>query len=466
MKIKIIFPSHNRLISRIMGTIPAPPHSIEYLAGLTPEGTDIELVDMTYNDNLNFDDKIDIAAIHVRTPVANTAYSIADEFKNRNVTVIIGGPHPTLLPNEAILHSDTVCIGEAEETWPLIIDDFINGRLKKYYVAGPYDTKSLKGEYHHIPKRPALRSLPHARRELFPREKYALDAIFISRGCSYECRFCAVKCLQGEKVRFRPVDEVVAEVSTFNKPFFMAEENALGYPEYEEYYTELFKKISKLPRIPRWSGASTLSMARTKEGLRILEAAAKSGFFLTSIGFETVSQVSAERIGVLRKMGYKKTSDFSLKGQKKAIEAYRSFGISIIGFFVIGFDEDDEDTFKKIINFCDDTKILPVFTLLSPFPGSQLYEEYRRGGRLLPDKNWDTYGSGEMVFKHPTFEPRELEKRHVKLWKDSYAPERIIERLREASKYNADIFFHSLKSNFDMAWANRLGEEGDRLIHS
>lgn len=385
MKLKIIFPANDRLVSQRVKAAPAPPLSLEYLAGLAPSNADIKLIDMGQGDDpgcQNLEGQVDLVAIHVRTPVATTAFRIADQFRKRGIKVAMGGPHPTLLPEECKGNSDAVCIGEGEEAWPAMLEDLARGDLKDYYVGGPHAVSHLKGRIRKFPARPDLRNLSTPRRGLFPPGRYKLNGLFVSRGCPYDCKFCSVKNLQGATVRLRPVEEVLKEISGIQGPMFFAEENATGVPSTADYYLELFQRMAATGVRRSWSGASTLAMAAHKCGRKVLEAAAKSGFCFAFIGFETLSQASARSAGVLKKLGHSRAETFGWKQLGELVKVYYELGVYVMGYFIVGFDEDTEETYKRMLDFCDSTLVMPMFTMLAPMPGTQLYEEYSSQGRF------------------------------------------------------------------------------------
>lgn len=440
---KIIFPSHEQLISRRMGAIPAPPLSLEYLAGLTPPEVEVRLIDMGAGDNPGLGDSVDLVAIHTRTPCAATAYRLAEDFRSQGVRVVLGGPHPTLMPAEAIAHADAICIGEAEETWPVLLEDFERGKLRRVYAAGSYDLSSLPGPVYHVPHLPKLKGVPQPRRNLFPPGRYMMEGVFVSRGCPYNCKFCAVKQLQGALPRHRPVEEVLTEVAALNKDFFLAEENALGYPGDWEYYLNLFREMARMPGRRKWSGASTLAWTASEKGREVLRAAVESGLFFTAVGFETLSSEAAECSGVLGKLGYHGEEKLDPARQKEAVRIYQDHGVIVMGYFVLGLDGDTPESYARILDFCDETQILPVFTVLAPMPGTDFHREYAEAGRLLPGVEWDAYGSDEVVFVHPTLSREEIRRTHIELWRQAYTPERIAGRVNHALQhYRRDFYFH------------------------
>ena len=167
MKITVIFPARDFEMGKAM--MPVMPLAPTLLAALTPEEHEITLIDMFYGDKVDYESDCDLVAITVRTPLAVVAYHIADNFMARGKTVALGGPHVFACPKEAKQHASIVAIGEAEELWPIILEDFQAGKLNDYYVCGSYDKDSLDGTVYHSRQRPSLENLPRMRRDLLPR---------------------------------------------------------------------------------------------------------------------------------------------------------------------------------------------------------------------------------------------------------------------------------------------------------
>ena len=444
MKITIIFPARGLEVTR--ASMSVMPPSLTLLAALTPAEHDVSLVDMFCGDQVDYESPADVVAITVRTPLATVAYGIADKFRQRGKKVVLGGPHVFALPEEAKGHASAVAIGEGETLWPVILKDAEQNALKDYYVCGPYPTTRLAGAVHHEKERPSLEGLPMMRRDLLPRKRYFMDSVFTTRGCPNHCRFCPVTDIFGGKVRHRPIDEVVAEVATLGPRYFNVDDSVFGHPQIadrpheNQYYLDLYKELAGLKPKRLWTGAGGLSAINYKDGRRILELAAESGLSAVAAGLESISAEGQKQSGAWRKLHYTSADMFDLKQMKDNIRTMQRLGIAILGFFVIGWDQDTPDTYRRTLEFCDECNIVPFIFTLMPTPGSQVYKEYLEQGRIDTDRPWDHYGS-YIVFKHPTMSEEEMLRLNAEVMTEGYSMGRILKRTLWALKDRASLDF-------------------------
>jgi radical SAM superfamily enzyme YgiQ (UPF0313 family) len=443
MKITIIFPARDIEVGK--ATMPVMPLAPTLLAALTPEEHEVSLVDMVYGDKIDYESDCDLVAITVRTPLAVPAYEIADNFAAKGKTVILGGPHIFAFPGEGKQHAAAVAIGEAEELWTVILKDIQADQLRDYYVCGPYDTESLKGSVYHQRQRPNLGNLPMMRRDLLPRNRYLMDSIFTTRGCPNHCRFCPVTPIFGPKIRHRPIDEVVAEVETLRERYFNVDDSVFGHPqivdrpEENQYYFDLYKKLAGLHPKRLWSGAGGLSAVNYKDGRKIIELAAESGLSSISAGLESISSAGQKQSGAWRKLHFTSPDTFDIQNMKENIRIIQSLGIGIMGFFVIGWDEDTPETYWRTLEFCDEMKIIPFILTLTPMPGSQIYEEYLKQGKIFTELAWDHYGGESIVFKHPTMDPLEMYELNAQVLRKGYTIGRILARTFQTFKNRSSL---------------------------
>lgn len=460
MKLKIIFPKRDGdWFNNAVGKL-AMPVAPTYLAALTPQDIEINIVDIMAGDIIDYGDEVDLVAITVRTPIVVQAYKIADEFRSRDVTVILGGPHVTTLPLEAKKHADAIVIGEAEDIWNVLLNDFQEDRLKDFYIGGPFNTNSLPGQIYHIQNRPNLSGLPHLRRDLLPRKRYLMDSIFTSRGCSYNCTFCGVPKLFGSKFRRRPIEEVVGEIETLPSNYMNIDDSIFGSKDDNQYYLDLYGELAKLSKRRYWVGEGALSVLNFDKGNEILKRAADSGLFRVIVGLESVHGQGLTQGGVRTKLGLIHEENLNSDKIHNTIKTIQDFGIEIFAFFVIGFDGDTLETFQHTLDFCDKTKIVPMITILSPTPDSPIYKKLESEGRLLPNLSWNQCISDGLIFKHPSMTGEEMKKAKYEVLSDLYGLVPIIKRVINALRKRPHpvVFFSSLFSQLGIRkWIKREG---------
>jgi len=443
MKITIIFPGRSLETGRVTGAV--MPLAPTLLAALTPEDHEVSLVDMFLGDTVDYESDVDLVGITVRTPLAPIAYEIADTFLNRGKKVILGGPHIFAFPQEAKRHASAVAIGEGEDLWPVILQDAERQRLKDFYVCGPYAVEGLPGSVYQKKERPTLQGLPRMRRDLLPRDRYFMDSLFTTRGCPNHCRFCPVTEIFGPHIRHRPIEEVVAEVGTLGRRFFNVDDSVFGHPQMvdrpqeNQYYLDLYRELAHLRPMRLWTGAGGLSAVDYKDGRKILELASASGLFRIAAGLESISTKGQKESGAWRKLHYKSPDTFDLQKMKENIRTIQSFGIEVMGFFVIGWDEDTRETYLRTLNFCDETDVVPFIFTLTPMPGSQIYREYLSGGRIFTDRPWDHYGGGSVVYRHPLMSEGEMLALNAQVMRDGYSLGRILKRTLVAARHRPSL---------------------------
>src|SRR4030042_4128311 len=197
------------------GRVLAPPLVLPLLAGLTPKDVNVRLIDENVEE-ADVDAPTDLVAMTCMTASAPRAYALCDAFRERKIPVVIGGIHPTVMPDEAALHADAVIIGEAEPVWDEVLKDFGANRLKPRYG---YDG--------HI----ALGGFPFPRRDLLMARRYlTINVVQTARGCPNDCSFCTVSAVAGRKYRFRPIDEVIEEIRMLSGWIGLVDDNITVTP--------------------------------------------------------------------------------------------------------------------------------------------------------------------------------------------------------------------------------------------
>jgi radical SAM superfamily enzyme YgiQ (UPF0313 family) len=290
-----------------------------------------------------------------------------------------------------------------------------------------------------------------------------MDSIFTTRGCPNHCRFCPVTDIFGPKIRHRPIDEVIAEVSTLGKRYFNVDDSVFGHPqivdrpEESQYYLDLYRELAQLRPKRLWTGAGGLSAVNYKDGRKVLELAAESGLCSIAAGLESISPQGQQQSGAWRKLHYKSPDAFDVKKMKTNIRTIQSLGIEVRGFFIVGWDEDTLETYRRTLGFCDECNIIPFIFTLTPMPGSQIYREYLQEGRIITDCPWDQYGGGYVVYKHPIMSANEMFDLNAEVMRQGYSIRRILGRTLQAVRYRPsfDVATSSFFTQFGLRKAYR-----------
>ena len=403
------------------------PHlSLPALAAYTPDGVDVEIVDEKFQavpDGRGYD----LIGITAMTPLAPKAFGMADSFRRQGVPVVMGGYHPTVRPDEALEHADSVCIGEAETLWATIIADAMAGRLKSRYQAEAF---------------PCLERMPRPRRDLLRVPRSArfehINVYFVqtTRGCPYRCSFCAVTSVLGGKLRHRPVAEIEAELDSlgirrldrgqqrdrFHDIVFFTDDNIVGHRSYAK---ELLRMAATFNM--KWVGQASTNVADDGEILTLLR---DSGCMGLAVGFETLSQKNIRDVG----KGVNRTQEYLDR-----IRKIHSFRIGLAGNFIFGFDHDDETTFADVVRFVDAARLEGFYySLLTPYPGTPLYEQMQAEGRLLTT-DWSLYDTDHVVYRPRLMDAETLMRGYRWAWRASLSYRSILTRL--LGSRNQLIFF-------------------------
>ncbi|MCX6012277.1 MAG: radical SAM protein [Chloroflexi bacterium] len=397
MKLNLIQPARE-YSRRVSKKALAPPINLALIAALTPADVEVSITDENIAV-IDFNQDVDLVGITTLTVTAHHAYEIADRFRAKGVKVVLGGIHTSIMPEEAGIHADAIVIGEAEEIWPALIDDFKANKLKHVY--------KQNGQ-------PVLVNLPIPRRDLLDRSKYiAKNTIFTTRGCPFDCAFCSVTTFFGRNYRCRPIEEILKDLETLpkNEIVLFVDDNIAGNPKFAK---ELFRAL--IPRKIKWLSQCSVTIAKDDELLRL---AAESGCVDLLIGFESISPASLASVG-------KKIN--KVEEYEDIIKKIHSYGIAIHGFFIFGFDADNEDVFKRTSDFARRMKLESAqFDLLTPYPGTKFHEGINKEGRLLT-MDWSKYGY-ELVFKPKLIPAKTLQEKQIEVWRDFYSLPSIFKRI-------------------------------------
>lgn len=340
----------------------------------------------------------DLVGISAITGTAPRAYEISARLRQRGIPVVLGGVHPTLMPDEAMRHADSTVVGYAEESWPTLLRDFVAGRMAGRYNQHP----NLK-----------LANLPFPKRELFNtglvNVAHTLEA---TRGCIYQCEFCVVPAAWGRPLQ-KPIADVIADIRQMGaKRVIFLDLNLIADVAYAK---ELFTAL--IPLRIQWGGLATTTIAWDDE---LLDLAARSGCRGLLIGFESLNQASL----VETKKAFNMRRDY-----REVIRKIRERRIALMGCFVFGFDHDTLDTFEETVDFVLETRMdLPRYAIAVPFPGTALYRRLKSEGRITTE-NWSLYDGQHVVFEPKHMTPGELMDRTRKAWKKTYSYASMWKRL-------------------------------------
>lgn len=378
--------------------IDAAGSSLAVIASLTPSDNEVKIIDDAF-ETIDFDEKFDVVGISTMTPQSARAFEIADTFRKKGVTVVIGGIHATVMPKETKEHCDSVFVGEAEDTWPLFIDDFKNGKISEIYKA----TKPVD-----------LTKLPIPRYDLLKRKSYALIWIQTSRGCPHDCEFCGSSRVYGFRFRHKSIEQIVNEVSLVHKLWPNARK-CFGDDNFFVDRTFSKKLLTHLERLNfRWFAQTDISIAKDE---MLLNAARKAGCTTLFVGFETVSKKS---LASINRNSWKSKY---LETYPEVVRKIQSKGIGVAAGFIIGFDNDTKETADDIINFIIDNNVfITQMAILTPVPGTRLYERLQKEGRLL-NIPWRYNPGSEVRFIPKNMTVEELEAAFRKIYKKIFSRE-------------------------------------------
>ena len=393
MRVKMILPALTEAKSPFFRPIKYslfPPLGLATLAGFLRDDDEVVLQD-EHVEKLDLDDEPDLVVIQVYITSARRAYELADHYRRKGVRVALGGLHVTSLPEEAAHHADSIFLGPGEDTWPVFLDDFRAGRPKPLYRS---TVRTLDG-------------LPRIRRDLIKRALYLVpNSIVVSRGCPHLCDFCYKEAFfeGGRGFYTQTVEDALAEIERLpGRHLYFLDDHLFGNARFA---SELFEGMRGMGRL--WQAAGTVQSVLRP---RLLEQAVAAGLRSLFVGFETLNPKS-------------------LKAQRKfqnlrrdyggAVRRLHDLGVMVNGSFVFGMDEDDPSVFERTVEWAIEQGIeTATFHILTPYPGTPLYQRMEAEGRLL-HRDWDLYDTRHVVFRTRGMNARELESGYWRAYRDFY----------------------------------------------
>jgi radical SAM superfamily enzyme YgiQ (UPF0313 family) len=342
------------------------------LAGLTPPDVELDFFDERL-EPIPEDHDTDLVGLSVDTYTARRAYQIATQFRRRDIPVVMGGYHPSFLPEETLAYADAVVIGDAEGIWGQLVQDVQRGRLQRIYRDS---------------KQPSLEGLKFDR-SIFKGKGYKLVApVQFGRGCRYACDFCSIHAFYGSHTRQRPVAEVVAEIEALDRRYIVFIDDNLFVDILK--VEELLRAL--IPLNIHWACQISIDIA---ENAQLMDLMAKSGCFCAMIGFESLHE---DNLRQMKKKWNLKHGDYDI-----TIRKFRDRGIMVYASLVFGYDYDTVDTFDVTAEFAIRSKCaLANVNTLAPMPGSRLYNRLMKENRLIYERWWidPNYRYGQATF-HP-----------------------------------------------------------------
>jgi radical SAM superfamily enzyme YgiQ (UPF0313 family) len=414
--------------------------NLPYLAAATPPGYSLRIVDEEY-EKIDFDGAVDLVALTAQTPVAPSAYRIADRFRRRGVTVVMGGVHASTLPEEALEHVDAVVVGEGEFVWPSLLADLEEGNLQRVYDAGT-DHR--------------LAGVAAPRRDLIDAAHYIpLTMAETTRGCPHQCDFCGVSRFFGHHYRKRPVGEVIAELKNtlgprfrnnwsrrlaargWDLPYFIEKRLVYfidsNFGADRSYTRELMAALETMDLL--WWAHVTVDIADDDD---FLQRMAASGGIALNIGFETLSDDNL------------RTMSKSFAGRhdyRRAIRRIHDHGIGIMGTFVVGFDNEEESIFDRILDFVQETRLdWALVFIRTPYPGTRLFDEMEAAGRILT-RDWEKYDTLNCIFEPVGTTPQALERGLRRVWKNIFSLPSLYHRILKPPRVHP-LFYLGMNLQF------------------
>lgn len=430
MKLKLIYPewgNYPLIYRRYIPTL-----GIIKVASLIPSDIEVSITDERI-EPIDFSENVDIVGISAMTCQAKRAYEIARCYKDKGVPVILGGVHPSLLPEEASRYCDAVVIGEAEGSWPELIEDIRKGRFKRFY---PCEGRGIR--------------TPLTRWEFYSDKGYLpVSPVQLSRGCPLDCDFCSVPSAFGNTFRMFPVEDIFEEIGGAEQYLFFVNDNIHLA---RRRTSAIFCHLSTTGK--RWVGLAPLNIA---EDSNYIDSLAKSGCWALYVDFSPwLSASLSEKVGTLQ-----------LEKDIDHVKRIKDTGIKVLASFVFGFDHDDKGSFERIVGFAKKTDIEEAeFHILTPYPKTRLWNRLFSEGRII-ENDFSLYTTTNVVFKPKQMTPEELMEGFFHAWKEFYPSDNyidtpdgpIIKTLAAFPLQKEDLIPKLFRNGYNVRWTKAVLSE-------
>jgi len=431
------------------------PHlGLQVLAELTPQAHTVELIDEIFGFDATEREirrgRFDLVGITSYSSGASRAYEIAERCRREKIPVIMGGSHASAVPEEAARYFDSVAVGECDDVWPEIIEDAANGRLKPRYqgrLAVMDNTGAGLAAQHLQPLNGT----------------YDVATIQTSRGCPVGCDFCSVTKFNGPVIRRRNIDEIIDEWNNTPKRFiFVVDDNFFGVGrKHAQWAKELLRQIIKRGKKKVWFSQTTVNMGEDSEALKLAYKAGCRGML---IGFETLNPESLKDY-------HKGVNRNCVSEYKKMVDGFHRAGIPVFGAFIIGADQDDEETVAETALQAVKLGIDTIqITNLTPLPGTKLYDRWMEEGKIFatnyPD-DWERYTFVETVFHPKKMSANKLDEaiyelRHAAAG-TSWVWRRTLRTLLKTRSITGALFIHGMNKGWKRMAKMQLPRDEERF---
>ena len=389
-----------------------PPLGLGIIAALTPDDWEIKLIDENFDDFV-FEDA-DLVGITSFTSTISRAYEIAAEYTSKNIPVVLGGIHASMVPEEAEKYVDVVATGEAESIWAEIIGDFNKGQLKKRYngILLP------------------MAEFPSARHDIFHKD-YMIDSIQTTRGCPMQCEFCSVHYFNGSAYRTRPVEKVLDELETMKADrFFFVDDNIVGYSKKaRDHAKAIFRGMIERGIKKDWFCQASINFGDDEE---LLDLASEAGCRLVLIGVES------EKTDALQSMNKRSNLKAGVDNFQQIFSVIQKHGISVLGTFIFALDTDSIQDIRNRVDYIINSNIDAIqVSILTPFPGTKTYEDFQKEKRLTATNypaDWEKYWGGEVIIHPKKMTADELQIERKSAVEKLYYIKRLMQMMRRTLK--------------------------------
>jgi radical SAM superfamily enzyme YgiQ (UPF0313 family) len=391
--------------------------AIGILVSITPPQHQIELVDELFGDPINYEGGYDLVGITARTMNVTRAYEIADNFRLRGVPVVLGGVHVSFNQAEASAHCDCVVVGEAENLWAQLVQDVADDALKPFYDAKDFAPVS------EVPAIDYARIRASGRRE--PVDARKSIPIYMTRGCPYTCSFCVTPNFTGRLYRIQSTETIKAQIaeakrvffkeSRYGKqPWFMFTDENLGVNK--QRTREILQILAECDI--RFSSFISINFLEDQETIDLL---VQAGCLMALVGFESINQETLKAYNKGRTNVAQKYADI--------VRRCREAGLNIQGNFLTNPAIDSFEDMAATEAFVRANHLMmPIYSIITPYPGTQLYRDYKAQG-LIVDEDWDKYTAHNLVVRCEHYDPLEYQVRYLQHFLGMYSWGTIVNRV-------------------------------------